>query len=241
MGDHSAFGRVYPERSNFRLSPREVQVDDINFTLVIHNSQIMIKCNPPEDIDPFTLRNVLLRGVRSQVDLYGFLEGRAYDVEIDGMLTPSGDQYFFEFEIPSLSVKEEDIKSEYERKIKSLFENGNAKYLQRSLHDFRLAIKDPHETGFACYRSIESIRKHFHILRDIPDDTDHRSKAWAAMHDALGTEKEDIIKIQQNFANERRHGGINPVTDEEREEIFLITHDTIFKYIDYLYERQDSS
>lgn len=241
MAEHVAFGKVRPERGKFGDGfYREMEVDTIPMSLLIHSSQVVIQTDAPEDIDPWTLRNVLLRGAQSQVDIHGFVEGRAYSVELIILILHSGDKFVFEEEIPVLFNKfDSSERDEYINKISVLYSTGNADYLRRSLRDLRLAIRDPHETGFACYRAVESIRKHMHEVHDIPDEDGHRSEGWGKMHEEIGTVEDEITDIRDNFANERRHGGITPITNEQREEVFAVTHDAICKYIDYLYERLD--
>lgn len=241
MAEFVAVGRVNPERAKFGNGyEKEMILDGIEVSLLIHSSQILIQADAPKDINPWTLRNVLRRGVNSQLDMYGFVEGRAFDAEITAMIGPSGSEWVFEREIPVLFNKfDSDEAGEYINKMQALFEAAEAGYLHLSLRDFRLAITEPNETGFACYRAVESIRKHIQEIHDIPDDDDHRIDGWDKMHEELGTNKEDLIKIQQEFASERRHGGLELMTDEQREHAFLTTHDAICRYINYLYSRLD--
>jgi hypothetical protein len=239
MAEFVAVGRVNPERAKFgNRYEKEMILDGIEVSLLIHSSQILIQADAPRDINPWTLRNVLRRGVNSQLDLYGFVEGRAFDAEITVMIDPSGDEWVFEREIPVLFNKfDSDEASDYINKMQALFEAGEAKYLHLSLRDFRLAITEPNETGFACYRAVESIRKHMHEIHDIPDDDNHRTDGWDKMHEELGTNQEEMIEMQQEFANERRHGGLELITDDQREHIFETTHGAICRYIDYLCSR----
>ena len=94
-----------------------------------------------------------------------------------------------------------------------------------------MAMDAPHETGFYCYRAIESIRQKFH--------TENRGKgqSWQVMRETLEIE-EDNIRFVKGFADSRRHGDIVDVPGQTRKEILHLTWDMIWKFINHLDENR---
>lgn len=236
MGNYLAFGRVYPERTSLHLEGIEDSNGRVKISFDIKDSQVFIRTNKPDNVGPRYLRNILQEVVEKWVDVIGFLDGVAFTVEITGLFSPDGDEWLFENQVGCLRERnDEKILEEYLDKIWAIYEAGEGEHLRRSLRDIRIAIRDSSETGFACYRAIESIRKHIHLLKGIPEE--EPIEGWNAMHEEIETNKEDIKKIKDNYADERRHGGLNPVSGVERNEIFGVTQEAILRYIDYLYQR----
>jgi hypothetical protein len=84
-------------------------------------------------------------------------------------------------------------------------ESGNelleSRELRRALADLRQAIRSPSDTGFYCYRAVESLR-HAFVRETDKDDTE---PSWIALKQALNYDRSFIEKIEF-YGGNQRHG-----------------------------------
>lgn len=107
-------------------------------------------------------------------------------------------------------------------------QEGN--YLRHALADVREAIKSPRDTGFFCYRAIESLKNCCAARNNLASDKD---QAWELFRTTYQVEKDEIMFIKM-FANHVRHGNYmmaKPLSDAERAKIFEKAWNIINKYI----------
>lgn len=232
-----AFGQIRPAGSNYSLSKRTLNADGIRVEISISDSQVvaLLDFRDLPVKHPFTIRNVVERTIQSQIDISSFVQGRGYLFEMNVIIIPGELMYEPQYSAPVLEDKlTDELEHEYWNKISIIYSTEHADDLRRVLKDFRIALQDANETGFACYRAVEAIRKHIGKLEE------DNERSWETVHSVLGTSSSDFIKIAREHANERRHGGRQMLSDEEREWIFEITWDAIKKYIDNIYQRIDA-
>jgi hypothetical protein len=182
-----------------------------------------------ESEDVFTLRNIVQATVEPVVNIASFLKGYAFNVDVVRVFDEGLNQSLvFNNEIPALVERNQKRELTEVKFIYPLCCGPDGLYLRRCLNDLNLAIKHPDDTGFYCYRALESLKQFFGELSGEKDDR----KQWKAMADALGGKEEDT-KLTRDHALPARHGVPNPITDEERREIFLHTWTIVERFIDY--------
>lgn len=181
-----------------------------------------------ESID--SLRELIENVVQSVVDPICFLTGVKLSPEITSVLHPNGESQTFGVKIDEVenAVTDGRIIDEI-RRIMSLYDGESGNYLRLAMADFHMALDAAHETGFYCYRAIESIRQDFH--------SEERSTAqsWQVMRNTLNIDRDDITYIKQ-FADPRRHGDFRDISGQSRVEMLLLTRDMVLKFIDHLEE-----
>jgi hypothetical protein len=228
-------GIIHPERLGLTIGTIEQGLgsDDVihgNMKFSISNGQLAAFIewdNESEDV--FTLRNIIQAAVEPVVNIASFLKGFAFAVEVVRVFDEGLNQSFvFSNEIPTLVERNQRRELTEVKFIYPLCCGPEGLYLRRCLNDLNLAIKHPDDTGFYCYRALESLKQFFGALTGEKDDR----KQWAAMASTLGGKEEDIKPIK-DLAFPARHGVPDPITDQQRKNIFLLTWDIVEKFIDY--------
>jgi hypothetical protein len=221
-------GKVLPERAAVsvpRLSYKVSSGADVplsDLELEIQLSQIYARLICPSPLQNiFTARNIVLDIARSTLDVVGFLGARAFDVEITHFIPADGSPpTTFDYSVPALN----EVLSTCELTHDSLLRlswTPNGWYIARSMGDFRLAMLSAMDTGFYCYRAIETLM-HFHAASTANVLDQKEAKQWEAFREHHGISKEDIFWIKK-FADPIRHGNgasLDEITDGNRAEIF---------------------
>jgi hypothetical protein len=225
-------GVVPPERAPLSVSEVHSQIlgaeGKVHATLSLNiwNNQITVAVESDEP-DVFTLRNFVRSEAEFVTNVAGFLLGYGYDIEITKAfgenLSPT---QVFGIDIPVLAnrTQQRDLGA-LVNAIFPLCFGEEAIYLRRCLTDLSFAIKRLDDTAFYCFRALESLRQSFGSNLSEADQ-------WKAMAQAVGSSKEDM-EFLRTHAFPTRHGIPRPLTDEERQKLFLYTWGVVEKYIDY--------
>lgn len=238
MNTYTFWGKIHPERTNITLGQLESTLFiDVNKNYRICGQLITsIMCSQISAVfksdakveDIFTLKNAVMDAVRLEVDIVGYIAGCGFELEITGVLLPEGNTIIFGVEIPLLYCDYESRRNKFnEIEIIGLFKDESADYLRRCLADLRQAIRTPRDTGFFCYRAIETIKTFFCRTYNCNDKL-----GWEQLRTMLKINR-DIIERVKQFADPVRHGDNIIINDEERGQIFQITWDIVERYIDY--------
>jgi hypothetical protein len=209
-------GKIIPERAAVDVSPPvklqlRAEEADLAFGAVvtIGVSQVAAVVNTTSaQVDLSTLKNYVEDLVRVIVDAAGYLTGRGYDVEITSVVDSEGRQQVFGVGIPSLE------KTQNERPLK--FQDVlplamKSEHLRRALGDLREAIRSPVDTGFFCYRAVESIMQHFRK----EEDRDDKGPGWERMREVLRIDR-SWIEYLKGKADLQRHGLTPYMSGENR-------------------------
>lgn len=229
-------GRVLPERGQTKTPTVMWEDEDANIQIGIYSSQVMAVAEFDEEIHIHTLKNWVTSMASSHVDVYAFATGRAFNVEITAGIQPNGKMVVFGESIPTHEkrIPEDDV-GDFVNSVIDLYGMPNGEYLMLCLSDFKRAIQNPEDTGFHCFRSIESIRQYFKYEFDLADG----SPTWEKLRNELGFEREHIDFIQE-YQGDRRHGDVRWITEQERGEITERAWDVIDAFIKYLEENSGS-
>jgi len=234
---YNFFGIVHPERANVTISRigmilnlPEVGIVDVEVSSTITCSQISVSAYSLTKIEDVpSLKNYIEDAIRIEVDVLGYLNGCGYSIEIIQMIDSLGSPpVIFGVDIPILRPALESDFTLAFSEIIDLFRDYKSDALRRSLADFREAIRNPKDTAFFCFRSIESLR-HFFISEKNAKD---KKQSWECLREELGIEKSEIEAIQV-FADPIRHGDTRYISGAQRAEVYTITKAMIEKFIAY--------
>ena len=227
------FGRIHPERMGLRLQGMQLnhrsELGNADLEIFIHESQVLVDVKtpePPQNIH--TLRNAVRDGVASLTDPMSFLLGKHIDVEIIAVITPDGRKKVFgvEYEYISERFDDEEIEDWFQ-KVLHTYTTDSSPYVQRCMTDFKLAMEHPEDTGFYCFRAVESLRQYF---KEIESDD---STSWERLREAIGVERETIEEDLQSYSKARRHGEPFTITAEERKLVLETTWNIIREFLNY--------
>ena len=201
---------------------------DGKLRITICDSQIILLYDTEVIIDNiYSLKNYLEVLTRSQVDAIGYVYGMGFDVELNSSVDSNGIWNVFGINIPALDQFREQFNPNIDLII-NLMNSVHGEKLRLCFSNLREAIKTPHDTGFFCYRGIESLMNYF-----LEHDSLNDSKAWEKFRTVLNVDKSEIMKVK-NFADKQRHGSIKYISDSDRAEILSSTWEVVYKFIKYL-------
>lgn len=240
MHRYTFSGRILPERANVTLG--QITFEGLHspgtefegkLTVSIHASQILMHVETEEgNLDIFTLKNSLESLVKTEVDSYGYISGRGYDVEITAVVDENGSQTVFGVGMPEIEKDSPSRPFSFE-KVLSL--TVKSIHLRHALGDLRETIRSPFDTAFFCYRAIEDVRQHF-----CSDDTDDKSRreSWEKLRTFLRVERSFISKLE-HIAKNQRHGQFNSMDTKERSDYVLRVWKIVDRFCIYL-ERKET-
>ena len=163
------------------------------------------------------------------LDVAGYFYGYGYDAEIVQMIRPDTPQkHVFGINVPALEgiVTEAGIQVGH---IFSALGKPQGDYLRLALADLREAIKSPKDTGFFCYRAIESLKNCCAKRSNVANVND----GWEFFRRTYDFDKNEIMSIKA-FADDVRHGNysnVNGITDKDRADTFRKTWKMVNTYI----------
>lgn len=182
---------------------------------------------PVQDVD--TLKNFIEDAIRVQLDVAGFVLGHAYEVDIERMIRSDGSP-----PVVFNAIWATCLRGRYPNQgqaITGLFEcmsSPRGAQLRLCLADLRLAIRFPSDTGFFCYRAIESLRQHF-----VDEGAATEKASWDALRSAIGIDRTAIDSVKA-LADAPRHGRSVWVSPADRSRVLEATWLIVDRFVDYL-------
>jgi hypothetical protein len=228
-------GVVRPERAGISISKMGIRADiggvPFTFTFQIACNQLLAIVDTDES-NTWTIRNELKHFVDTALSLVGFLKGYSYDVDITALFDGEMKAWrVYGNDIPVLAKRGAAIDLNVAaNKLLPLCRGQNGPFLRRCFTDLSLAMRSAHDTGFYCFRAIESLKQSF--PSSLPAGNERDAEQWKAMAAAINASKEEMDLVR-DFALPARHGVGKPVTDEERKQMFLKTWDIVERYVNY--------
>lgn len=231
-------GVVLPERA--QLS-RQFAVGFTHFTSGIEAdakvsivlNQVAVWVNSEYEWNIFDLRNVVKNIVQSDLDMIGYYKGYAYDFQITRVLNQSRNiDWVFGIDIACLVERNKlvDLDSEL-TKLHNKLLGPNGIFLTRCFNDLVSAMKNADDTGFYCYRAIESLRHHCSSIHGL--SLLEPAAQWAKFRTVAGCDEETLRAIKQ-AADPVRHGQVAGLTSKERDVLFIQTWDVVDGYLQYI-------
>lgn len=197
----------------------------------IINNQLAVWVESDHDWDIFDLRNLVKTWVQNQLAMVGFLLGYAYEIEISRVLYQQRSiDYVFGIDIPCLASRNVnlDIGEELERLERKGF-GPNGVFLHRCFTDLALAMKHADDTGFYCYRALESLVHHCMISEGIPKSK-NKTPGWDRFRQKSSSEKELVYSIKR-AADPLRHGEATSTAITDRGTLLVNTWDIVSRYL----------
>ena len=224
------FGKVHPERAILTISNvrAEIGADGISFkgkvNISIKLSQVVVELDTDAKLSTVDLRNTVENFVHTMVDVYGYLKGYAYSVELFSVYIPETGEYeVFGIDVVKITQDEKNRPLNYHDTLLLALKIPE---LSMVLKDLRDAIKRPHDTFFHCRRATETITKYF-------TKTGNLKKGWDDTVKTLQLKEKDINLIKTEGGNQR-HGIYGSVEGENRVDIMMKTWKVVDKFIEYL-------
>jgi hypothetical protein len=232
---YTFFGKVYPERCNVSIVELHAQVKSLDgdvdgvvryFISLSQVTATFVGDRPVQNI--YTLKNTVEDVIRVALDALGYTLACGYDLEINQVIDSVGNPpVVFGVGISAIENSAARAGVKFEN-IVSIFGDRKRQYLQRCLADLREAIRVPKDTGFFCYRGIESLRQFFLQVMKAKDD----KVSWELLRSELAVDRVGIETIK-GFADPIRHGGGGGISDSERANVFILTWNIVNKFIKY--------
>ena len=234
---HIFSGRVVPERALLDTSefsfkvPAQGDVPEGELFLQIIKSQVSARFVCQGSVtNIFTLRNIVDDAARTILDAVGYHRGYGYDLEIVQMIRPdSSEKQVFGIDVPAVAKSCDEAGITLHHIMVALGASDGA-YLRHALSDLREAIKSPKDTGFFCYRAVESLKNCVAARNGGSPD---KAAEWEMFRSAYAIDKDQILDIKA-FADPVRHGNVAhkwQVTDGDRSRLFTTAWRIVNQFI----------
>jgi hypothetical protein len=228
-------GVVLPERAQISLQftlgfshivSRIVGTAKVSIVL----NQVAVWIESDYEWNIFDLRNVVKNLVQSHLDMVGYLKGYAYDFELTRVLNQSRSiDYVFGIDIPCLEERGKSLDLNEELiKLRDKTVGTNGVFLNRCFSDLASAMKHADDTGFYCYRAIESLRHHCAAIHNLTSSA--KAIQWKKFREVAACDENTTLSIKQ-AADPVRHGEVSRITSEDRAALFMKTWDVVDGYL----------
>lgn len=193
-------------------------------------NQVAVWVDSEAEWNIFDLRNTIRNLLKNELAVIGYLEGLAYDLEVTRVLNRTlGIDYVFGIDIPCIAERNKAIdKLERQKVIRQKSIGREGVLLHRCFNDLAMAMKSSEDTGFYCYRAIESLRQHCIIRFSL--QSDNKTKQWQKLREIAGCDESTIREIK-SAADPLRHGDILSITSHDPEALFTKTWNVVDGYI----------
>jgi hypothetical protein len=162
--------------------------------------------------DIATFHNQINTVCKSIYDAATFLGATSVGVELTSLTeVETGRFWTFQDAVPELAQSVEERPLSTEAFINLALSNP---YLRSALSDLNEAIRSPNDTGFYCYRAIET------LMQEFKQQGEDNKAAWPRFRDALRVSKEWIKPLTDTSIG-NRHGELKSLSGQER--VFLMT------------------
>jgi len=193
-------------------------------------NQIAVWIESEHEWDIFDLRNLVKTLVQSHLAMVGYLKGYAYDFEVTRVLSQSRQiDYVFGVDIPCLAERGNPVDlQEALAKLREKTTGPDGVFLHRCFSDLASAMKHADDTGFYCYRAIESLRHHCAARNGLSGA--EKSRQWEKFREVAGCSEETLRTIKE-AADPLRHGEASASNAGDRTTMFTNTWDVVGGYL----------
>jgi hypothetical protein len=236
MWDYVFSGVVHPERAELDMSaslPCQIDNPEVGISgeaiVGIYKNQITVAFASATEIsDWLTFRNIIIDMVSLLVDGLALNAVVGYDAEIRSIhCIQSRRTQVFGADVPGLSIKNDE---KLQIDVLPLFTVGGRVHLfRRALGDFKRAIRYPVDTGFYCYRAVESLMRFVMSDRGVAD-----KKAAAVTLEGMLNVHVDCIPLLRRLSSDPRHGKVTFVSGEDQLCALKITREILLRFSAYV-------
>jgi hypothetical protein len=140
-----------------------------------------------------------------------------------------GIDYVFGIDMPCISERSQSLNLlEALTNLRAKTVGKHGPFLHRCFSDLVSAMKHADDTGFYCYRAIESLRHHCAAVHDLA--TADKSTQWAKFREVAGC-TEEVLRDIKVSADPLRHGQPAEATSEQRTKLFSATWQVVDAYL----------
>lgn len=229
-------GTIYPERAplthqvGFRFHhPTSKRDGTMRISIILNQIAVWVEVESQWDV--WDLKNVVKTTVQNEVAVVGYLVGHAYEVEVRRVTCPElGVDLVYGINVPCISDRVPpgtDITPRLAR-VRRVTVGEHGMLLHRCFNDLVSAMKHADDTGFYCYRAIESLRAHCAARHEIPETKRHQQ--WEKLREEAQCDEATILVVKR-AADPVRHGGVPQVKSDDRAVMFKITWDIVDAYL----------
>jgi hypothetical protein len=109
-------------------------------------------------------------------------------------------------------------------------------HIRRALRDLVSAIHETNDTGFYCYRALETLRLHCASLHGL--ESSEKSKQWLRFREAADVDEATLRQIKA-AADGLRHGEVQTqVSGEDRDQLLKTTWSIVDRYLSACSEKR---
>jgi hypothetical protein len=239
MNNYLFTGIVLPERAHlsFKLAALPLTHFSSGFSAVamvsVASNQIAICIKTEHDWDIFDLRNLVKYIISSHIAMIGYLKGYVYDAEITRVICEqAGIDYVFPIDIPCLAKRQEAIVlQEAFPQLQAKVFGPRGMFVNRCLADLSSAMRNADDTGFYCYRAVESLRHHCASTHNLKGEG--KVNQWTKFRQVAGCD-ESVVREIQRAAEAVRHGELVPITSSERADLLMKTWKIVEDYLNHI-------
>ncbi|NJR62942.1 MAG: hypothetical protein HC769_31650 [Cyanobacteria bacterium CRU_2_1] len=227
-------GVIHPERAGvyYQLPPIRLQghiVGEVFATVFASQITASIKIEQT-DITDSELPHYFQDFLSGLVNMMGFALGYAYDVELIGLIDPAQEKHIV-FGVDFPEGAREPKQPELLTDLIMASQHPLSWYFFHALADVKRAARSFHDSGFYCYRAIESVMQFFKVFDEEQPLSDNKS--WEKMRDTLAVSKDEILYVKEK-ADPLRHGKPGDMKEEERSQLIKITVSILDKFCRFL-------
>lgn len=228
-------GTVLPERARLDLQFGQ-QFTHIatgvtgSMTVSILCNRVVVWLETPTEWDIFDLRNLVKYVLLNELAIVGFLHGYTYELDVSRVLNRErGIDVVYGIDVPCIALRNQSVnKEKMHILIREKTVGPEGVFLHRCLHDLSMAMKSAEDTGFYCYRALEALRQHCIVKFSLQPDK--KGDQWRKLREIAKCDEATTREIEAAAAH-TRHGGVTPITDNERQRLFLNTWNVVEGYI----------
>lgn len=193
-------------------------------------NQVVVWVESEHNWDIFDLRNVVKNIVQSHLAMVGYIKGYAYEFQISRVVNQNrGIDYVFGIEIPCLAERGKSVDlQDALSKLRNKTLGPNGMFLHRCFSDLASSMTHADDTGFYCYRAIESLRHHCAAVHGL--STAEKSIQWEKFREVSGCDEQTLRAIKA-AADPLRHGGVSGGSSDDRAQLFTSTWDVVDGYL----------
>lgn len=223
-------GIVHPQSGSWYFDgPIELTRDGAAVTITIMNSTFRASVRTQAIADLDSLWNQTASDVRTALDSLSYLRAAPINIELVGGTMDDRAHIGIALAWDALAANAEGHfdGSTTGPVLKAAYADAQVRH---ALADLRMALEYVDDTGFYCYRAIESIRQCY-IAEGQGDEGSARRMSWSRMRDELSIERSEI-DVVTDLAKPRRHGQHSAISSDERFEALALARRIVRAYID---------
>lgn len=220
-----AIGKVHPERASAFFEEVKIKLDE--------STSLRVKCDAGQLSAVFDWNGDDVVGAKLTIEHHaqaitsalGFSLNCGYSVEIISIYRADDEHSPYTFGVKGPNEAPGDQITLFN---KALHFSAKNVFFRLALRDYMRALADQHDCAFYCYRAIEAVSQSF--------ATTTEGSGWLAMHEALGTSKDEITEKVKNYADPVRHGNwveAQGLNNQKRYEMLDCTHRLLVAFLDH--------